>query len=492
MAGKLDEASAADLATVLDGLIDEGNAKKAAIVAPWLDDAECIDPERWLLLGRQAILAEDWDLAEKRLRKARELGSENPRVPFEMARVMQMKGDDGQAVAWAKKTISEIPLLPYGYFLLAEIHDGKGRTDEAAAVLRKITNSSRFSDKVRADARKRLAETLENAGRFGEAVPLLRKAVQLEADDAGLWTDLGHCLSRSGDVAGALEAFQTAAGISVTPDALYNVGDALLALGRREEAVAALEKTARLNPGHVMVNYDLGLAYYEEGRYADGAAASARALREDPEMEFQRSNPALGANRNLGLCLMECGKYEKALACFDKNIALIAKSYYNKGLTLYRMKRTKEAIACFDKVLEFEPNDLGALNLKGQALDEDGKFAEAVASLRKALKIDPKYALGYYDLGVILARKKDKRDEAMACFRKALALDLKKPFPAQAHYSIACLHAVAGRKKEALEMLAKALEMGYRDRKHIAEDTDWDGLRKDPDFKGILSKHFGK
>jgi tetratricopeptide (TPR) repeat protein len=72
--------------------------------------------------------------------------------------------------------------------------------------------------------------------------------------------------------------------------------------------------------------------------------------------------------------------------------------------------------------LEIDPNEKGVLNLLVQSLDDAGRHAEALVSLKKAIKLDPKYAAGYYDLGVILARKKDKRDEAMRCFKKALSL----------------------------------------------------------------------
>jgi tetratricopeptide (TPR) repeat protein len=143
-----------------------------------------------------------------------------------------------------------------------------------------------------------------------------------------------------------------------------------------------------------MANYDLGRAYYEENRYEEGVAVSKRALSDDPEMKYQRSNPGLGATTNLGLCLMESGRGEEALTCFDKNIGLIVSSFFNKGLTLYQMDRPKEAAVWFRRVLEIKPNDTSALNLLGQALDADGKFSEAVSCLKKAITIDPEYALG--------------------------------------------------------------------------------------------------
>ena len=109
----------------------------------------------------------------------------------------------------------------------------------------------------------------------------------------------------------------------------------------------------------------------------------------------------------------------------------------------------------------------------------------------EAIKIDTNYALGYYDLGVILSRKKDGREEAMRCFKKAISLPLREPFPAYAIYSIACLHALADRKQEAFDSLEQALEMGYRNRKHIDEDKDLDRIRRDARFTEMMKKYFG-
>jgi hypothetical protein len=64
-------------------------------------------------------------------------------------------------------------------------------------------------------------------------------------------------------------------------------------------------------------------------------------------------------------------------------------------------------------------------------------------------------------------------------------------FPALAFYSIACLHALADRKKEAFDSLEQALEMGYRNREHIDEDKDLDRIRRDARFTEMKKKYFG-
>jgi tetratricopeptide (TPR) repeat protein len=106
--------------------------------------------------------------------------------------------------------------------------------------------------------------------------------------------------------------------------------------------------------------------------------------------------------------------------------------------------------------------------------------------LRLAIEIDPKYAIGYYDLGVILAKRDGRREEASEAFQHALKLDSNLLW---AYYATACLHAVAGKEKQALELLEKAFRKGFREFDHIKKDSDWNGFRKKPRFIRLLEKY---
>lgn len=64
-----------------------------------------------------------------------------------------------------------------------------------------------------------------------------------------------------------------------------------------------------------------------------------------------KSAPAWGLK---GSALMDLGRYDEAVGCFDKvlEIRSDANGWYNKGLCLYYLKRYKESIECFNKTLE--------------------------------------------------------------------------------------------------------------------------------------------
>lgn len=66
------------------------------------------------------------------------------------------------------------------------------------------------------------------------------------------------------------------------PDAYLGIGDALLGLGRAEDAVSILETGAKECAQSVALQVALGEAYYRAGRFADARARLEEARRQDP------------------------------------------------------------------------------------------------------------------------------------------------------------------------------------------------------------------
>ncbi len=169
---------------------------------------------------------------------------------------------------------------------------------------------------------------------------------------------------------------------------------------------------------------------------------------------------------------------------------LLGQSDFYKGLAFHLARKEKEAIACLKKALIANPKYKEALNLLGQSLADAGQYLQGVYCLREALKLDPNYALGYYDLGTLLAKKNNQRKEALCCFEIYLCLPSGdcEMIP-WALYSIACLHSLSGRTKEALYFFQHALDYGFNDREHVDKDTDLDQLRSEPYFIKLVEKY---
>lgn len=105
------------------------------------------------------------------------------------------------------------------------------------------------------------------------------------------------------------------------------------------------------------------------------------------------------------------------------------------------------------------PQAFFPLNLLGVALEQQGKFAEAVPVYRKALALEPKAAELHFNLGAVLARL-GEREQAVASYRRALAL---KPVLAPAWFNLGIALQESGELDEAADCYRKAtgLEPGF-------------------------------
>ena len=84
--------------------------------------------------------------------------------------------------------------------------------------------------------------------------------------------------------------------------------------------------------------------------------------------------------------------FEAAIAAYDAALSIQPDDHQalnNKGFALYESGRYEEAIAAYDAALSIQPDYHQALNNKGIALDDLGRYEEAIAAYDAALSIQP-------------------------------------------------------------------------------------------------------
>jgi tetratricopeptide (TPR) repeat protein len=85
--------------------------------------------------------------------------------------------------------------------------------------------------------------------------------------------------------------------------------------------------------------------------------------------------------------------------------------------------RLLDAVALYDEALTAAPDNAYLLNLRAYSLFRLGRIDEAIASQRKSLAVNPRYAWGYFDLARFLyAAKPPKAEEARKAELKAIEL----------------------------------------------------------------------
>lgn len=120
--------------------------------------------------------------------------------------------------------------------------------------------------------------------------------------------------------------------------------------------------------------------------------------------------------------------------------------------------------------------------LRGRALMERHRFAEAASFLENAARFDDSRAEYHLALGLVLARSASRREGAERHLTRALELD---PSRGQAYVALARLYARSARKADAVRLLRDALRWDATNTEATALLAELDG-RGTPDDRGIL------
>jgi non-specific serine/threonine protein kinase/serine/threonine-protein kinase len=146
--------------------------------------------------------------------------------------------------------------------------------------------------------------------------------------------------------------------------------------------------------------------------------------------------------------------------------------------------------------------DVGARQMLARILTQRGQYLEAERLLREALPLaerkDPALPLGaswlMLELAIVLAHE-GQMAEAESLRRRALGLAAEVTEPggaalASVEYGSACVLAIEGKRGDALNALASALEHGLSAEAAVglADDDDLESLQKDPRFTALVAK----
>lgn len=154
-----------------------------------------------------------------------------------------------------------------------EILFESGRHADAAAAF------ARAIDRVGDDADWELnymyGTALDQAGRWNEALPALRRAVQLAPEEPEALSYLGYAqVEHRMDLPGAQELLERARKLKPDdPGIIDSLGWAYFADGQTAKAVPLLEQAVRADPAGVRANEHLGDAYWALGRRIDARYA---------------------------------------------------------------------------------------------------------------------------------------------------------------------------------------------------------------------------
>lgn len=244
-----------------------------------------------------------------------------------------------------------------------------------------------------------------------------------------------------------------------------------------------------------------------------------------PNVPDYRSDLALSHN-SLGLLLARQGQFAEAEEHYRQGVAIQEKlatdfasvafykvelggSYCNFGNTILSSGRPTDSLEWFDKanktlrpVYEAEPRYVNAKIFlrnshwaRANTYDTLGRHAEAVKDWDQAIELSPNEEQpGFRAIRASSRLRAGQVDEAVA---DVAELKDSPSWSANHWYDFACVYAVASSKiadkkteyaDQAMELLAKAVQSGWKDAEFIKKDTDLDPLRDRDDFKQLIAE----
>lgn len=283
--------------------------------------------------------------------------------------------------------------------------------------------------------------------------------------EIGLWADtvvkrptsarahnnLGHALQAVGRWQEAKVAHETA--LKLRPDyadAHANLASALGRLGLADDALEHGRQAVRLEPTNATGQYNLGVAARDKGHLPESLAAFEAAVRLRPDF--------VSARENLALALLHAGRVPEAIAQAEAAVRLAPTSLdmrYLLACLLSRGGRSAEAVPLFHEMLQARPNHLEARHNLGLTLQMMGRTAEAVEAFTAVTRLDPHHAGAHTALGGILMAG-GRHAEAASHFAIVVHAN---PGSAESQTNLGIALANAGQTADAIGHLNTALQL---------------------------------
>ena len=351
-------------------------------------------------------------------KKAYAASAGDPAIALAVGKALGDAGDDADAVPILERAVELEPKSTAARYQLALVLQRVDRVPEAIKLLKQVVDTEPHNY----EALTNLGMALAQEHNATEGIPFLKRATALNPKDATAHQDLAAAYIQVNRVDDAIGELKIA--IPLTPDAPqlhYDLGTAYKLQDDAADAIPELEKAEKLNPSGYEAPYVLGLLYMQVARYTEAAQQLETSLKLHP-----RNGEGWAT---LGSVYNKLERLPEAVTALREAIRQMpdqADSHLILASVLVKQHDTADAAQERKVAADLMRQHMNLQRAEvatnsGKSLLENGKLDDAITQFRDALAFDPTYAEAHLKLAEAL-QKQGKAAEAAAERARADAL----------------------------------------------------------------------
>jgi adenylate cyclase len=261
-----------------------------------------------------------------------------------------------------------------------------------------------------------------------------------------------------------------------------------------QHAIRMYDKAIELDPNYANAYAGIADTYSQIFRFADATPENAAQALKASERAIELDPDSAEAHASRGLALFINEKYKQAERHFETAILLNPKlyeSYFFYALSCKSQGNHEKAARLFTQAAEVNPADYQCPSFLALAYTALGRDDEAETARRRTVELierqldmNPDDTRALY-LGAANLSSLGEVQRALDWAGRAFEAGGDEPMVL---YNVACTYALLGESEHSLELLEKAVSLGWGDRAWLETDSDLDSLRSEPRFKALLER----
>jgi tetratricopeptide (TPR) repeat protein len=266
----------------------------------------------------------------------------------------------------------------------------------------------------------RRADSLLDAGRYAEAIPLYDEAIKRNGSNQMYFRGRGYAYMGIGKLEEGARDYQSA--LSINPECAI----CYFNLARIEAARGNLPLALKLVSNALDLDRKMAPAYYLRAEIRRGAGDRINSLIDyNYAIQYDPKEPEYRSGK--GLYYLNSGDRNTALENMNAAVELkpdYPKSYFQRARCYVEMERWEDALKDVDRCLELGMKTADVYVTRGAIYDMLGRKEEALADFNQTLALDSNNLTAYYNLATDRYKAEDM-DGACEAEQKALELAMK-------------------------------------------------------------------